>query len=366
MDIKGLLKQLEDEGQVSRILANPLAQFGTANRSYLGATILPEKTVTENKYREEGIKFRSIIANNGTRYSPVQLKGGIHVASFDVELSNSDIGSQFTGADYDALLNMLLRAGSDGTITTQAMVQILNWIDWTINRPLVERNEKMRWDALVDASIVLTGDDGYTETVSLSNPSGHRVAAAAAWSNDANDPMDDIMLGVEKLAEKGYTVNRIFAGQPVITKLQKNEKMRQRSGTVAIIGGVSAGLPARSSVTAINGIMSDNDLPPIEPYNLQYRTQESNGYFLKRDVVVMVATTGQDAVIDLGDDEPLVVQDTLGYTAVGRPTGQAAPGRASYVAEHSNKPPRIEAEGWQTSLPVVTEPEAVYVITSIT
>jgi hypothetical protein len=30
-----------------------------------------------------------------------------------------------------------------------------------------------------------------------------------------------------------------------------------------------------------------------------------------------------------------------------------------------DKPPRVESEGWQTSLPVLMEPEAVVVINSI-
>jgi hypothetical protein len=35
-------------------------------------------------------------------------------------------------------------------------------------------------------------------------------------------------------------------------------------------------------------------------------------------------------------------------------------------AEHKeDKPPRIEAQGWQTSLPVITEPEAIGVLTGI-
>ena len=44
---------------------------------------------------------------------------------------------------------------------------------------------------------------------------------------------------------------------------------------------------------------------------------------------------------------------------------QAAPGRVIRSEAFESKPPRIEAEGWQTSLPVVTDPEAVAVIESI-
>ena len=78
-----------------------------------------------------------------------------------------------------------------------------------------------------------------------------------------------------------------------------------------------------------------------------------------------MATTGQDESIDLGDTNSLMVANTLGYTALGRAAGQAMPGRVLRMEAFENKPPRIEAEGWQTSLPVITNPEAIAVITSI-
>ena len=78
----------------------------------------------------------------------------------------------------------------------------------------------------------------------------------------------------------------------------------------------------------------------------------------------MLATTGRDATLDLGDSEQLLT-DTLGYTAIGRAAGQAQPGRVVRMEAFDNKPPRIEGEAWQTSLPVITEPEAIGVIAAI-
>jgi hypothetical protein len=86
--------------------------------------------------------------------------------------------------------------------------------------------------------------------------------------------------------------------------------------------------------------------------------------------MVLVATTGRDESIDLGDFDPSVaspelVADTIGYVGVGRAAGQSAPGRHVVVNAYENKPPRIEGEAWQTSFPVITEPEAIYIIKSI-
>jgi len=367
MDLIGLLQALADDGSLDFIMHNPLAQFGTKSRKYLGATLLPEKTVTHNKFREEGVKFRSVIANSGTRYSPVQLKGNVLTAGFDVELSYSDIGSQLKGQEYDALINMLRRFDSmQGEIGMQAMLAITGWIEATLNRPLVELNEKLRMDCLVDAQCVLVGDNGYTETVQYSDPSGHRFAAADSWADDTKDPMDDLALVADKFSEKGYVAKRCLAPRPVITALMKNEQMRKRAGTLAITGGTVVGQSARVSMAALNAIMTDNGLPPIEPYDLRYTTAEGSGYMLKRDVMLFTAETDEEMPIDLGDGELMTLENLQGYTAIGFGAGQISAGRTLFTETHRDKPPRIEGQAWQASLPVVTQPEGIIVIKDIT
>jgi len=366
MSVLALVEQMIRDGSFNQVVNNPAAQFGPAGRVYLGATLLPERPVQENAYTEEGIRYRSIIANDGTRYSPVQKKKGVLVGSFEVRLGNSDIGSEFTSADYDALLRILRRAGNNN-IPMEAVTRLIRWADTTLNRPLLEKNEKMRWEAIVDASVVRQGDNNYVETVPLSAPTGHRPNAGAAWSTDATDPMDDILALAEVIKGKGYEINRMIAGSTVIAKLVNNGTMRERAGTLSIISGTVAGQPGRVSRARLDDMMRENGLPPIEEYNLQYRTSTGSGYFLKRDVFVMVATTGQEEVLDFGDSEQIPpVQDTLGYTAVGRAAGQEDPGRVTHIEAFANKPPRIEGEAWQTSFPVITEPEAIGVIKSIT
>jgi len=60
-----------------------------------------------------------------------------------------------------------------------------------------------------------------------------------------------------------------------------------------------------------------------------------------------------------------VAENVLGYFAIGRPVGQPDSGRVIRMQAYEDKPPRIEAEGWQTGLPVVTDPEALTTITGI-
>jgi hypothetical protein len=202
--------------------------------------------------------------------------------------------------------------------------------------------------------------------VSYSNPTNHRAAAGGTWSNDNYDPWADIMTQAELLASKGYRVTRIIMGTPVLSILSNNDKIKARTGIPVVnVGGTLAVAGLSASREAINAAFAADGLPAVEVYDRQYRTQTGTGYFLARGTVVMVGTTGREEEIDLGDTAPVVVGNTLGYTAIGRAVGQAAPGRVLHVESFTNKPPRVIAEAWATSLPVVMNPEAIATIHTI-
>lgn len=374
MDIRGIVSSLAQSNVFYQLINDPLAQFGPPNANYLGAELLPEKRVETNEYTEQAIRYRTVIANDATRYSPVQKKGNVLSGSMKVSLGNSDTGSELTGADYDALIKLIEQsrstAGAPGGNVDRpgmmAMEQILKWVDLTLNRPLLELNEYQRWQALANASVVRQGDDGYTETVTYPNPTGHRVSVGGTWSNNSYDPYTDLMAKVEFLATKGFTVNRIVSGSDVRSILSLNAKMTARVGRLGVTAGSVVNNPAgRATLAEINEAFGRDNLPPLELYDRQYRTQTTTGYFAPRGTMFLFATTGRDASIDRGDLEPLTMENTLGYTAVGRATGQSAPGRVVRTEAFENKPPRIEGEAWQTSLPVIQEPEAVVVLSGI-
>lgn len=389
IDVRGVVEYMVGEAIFSQLINNPLAQFGMVDRPYLGPSLLPELEVPQNEYKEEKIRYRSIVANDGTRYSPVQKKGSVLSGSFLVSLGNSDIGSELTAQDYDAFIRLIERTtgqqGVNGGGVTrpsmQAMQNLINWSENTLSVPLQEKNELQRWQALVSAQVIRTGDNGYREVVTYPNPTGHRVAAAGQWSNNSYDPLADIMTGVRFMASLGYTVNRIITGTDVLTILSANQQIRQRLGIASIANGTIVGLAATANRQQINDLLARESLPMIETYDLKYRTQNGSGYFFPRGSWFMAATTGRDASIDLGDvqnlfmrtkdgdaddnGDSITLRDTLGYTGVGRAAGQSEPGRIILVESFTNKPPRVEGESWQTSLPVVTEPEAIYCINSI-
>lgn len=363
MDIGGLINGMIADGSIARLAINPRAQFGRPTRRYIGAERLPERLVDVNEYVEDKISYRTVVANDGSRYSPVQKKGSVLTGSFRVSLADQDIGSELTGRDYDQLIKLLrgvVVQNTAGTVESMAaIVQVTNWADTTLNLPLVEKVEKARWEGFTHGETVLTGDNGYEETIKYPSIPELRLTATDAWTDDTIDPFEIIFNLAQAMTDRGITPKSIVTGRSAYSKFARNKQVRARVGRVALSAGVLKGTTGRATLAEVNANLQEDAMPPIELYDLQYRTQTGSGFFLDRDAMVMFGATGRDETIDLGDGQFETVEDTLGYAAVGLAVGQGAPGRIIKVYPKDNKPPRVDGEAWQASLPVITEPEAV-------
>lgn len=357
-----IVEQMRSDGTIDTIMRNPSAQFGRPARRYLGATLLPEVMKPKNEYREESIRFRTVVASDGTRYSPAQLRAGELFASFLVELGNSDIKRELNGQDYDALLRYL-----DSQQDMSAIAAVTQWLDTTVNLAHAENAERQRWEAIVGAAVSRVGDNNYVETVNYSNPGGHRAAAAAAWSTNTTDIWDNIHVMGDLLKSKGYSIGRIVTSTAVVGIMAKNATVKSRAGHVIVnTTGQIQGAPGRASAAAINATLSEDGLPPIEVYDLQFRNQTATKRFMPANVMCFFAAGDRDPALDFGDNEELFnFGSIIGYHAVGVPAGHGTPGRVVDLEVKTNKPPRIIAESWMTHLPVITEPEGMAVITGI-
>lgn len=366
MDLMTLVTRMVTDGSVARISRNPLAQFGPEARPYLGANLLPEREVQENGYTEDTIRYKTVIANDGSRYSPVQIKdSGAMTGSFTVILGNQDIGRTFTGRDFDAFLD-LLRRSTGGRPNQQAVLQLTNWLDVVVNRALIELEEKQRWELIVGAQTIRSGDNGFSETVTIPNPANHRAAAGGVWSNDSYDPYDDIVAMVDLLVSKGYVCNRIITSRKVMNILARNTKMSEKitNRIVVVNGALETTGQTRVTRAELNSLFQADGIPVPETYDLTYNTMAATARFLNENSMVFISTTGRDENL-ITSSTIEVIPDTLGYTAIGRAVGQAGPGRVIKMYPRDDKPPRIEAQGWQTAFPVITEPEAIAVIHTI-
>lgn len=363
MDILGLLEAAEAE--VQTVVSNPLAMLGPPEQPNLGLQLMPERLVDENMFTETRINYKTIVANNGTRYSPVQIKGGAMVGEFDVKLFSSDIGAQLTAQDYEAILKILRRySGSD--IPMQAMMNLLRWVDKSLVQPLVVKNERMVWECVVDAAVPIEGDDGFKDTILISNPTGHRVASGD-WADPTYDPMIDIYARADHLKSKGIRPVRQIAGTPVVNQLLNHPKVKTAArGFITVESGALVGSENRLTLRGFNEFLAENELPPIEKYDKTYNVQNGpSRHFLKRDVWVMIGETDTSEEIPVEDGDPLVIANTLGYTGIGRNAGYDDPGRMVKTEAFDGKAPHIDGESWQESFPVNQNPEAVEVLKDI-
>jgi len=368
--VNSLLERLKAQSVLIDTVNYPRLQFGPRNRRYYFSQVLPEKPVPRNQYREEEISYKTVMPNSGTRYSPVVIKGGARVGSFLVELGESDIGSEFTGQAFDALIDKL---GQD-TLTSmqEAEEQLVNFTDRTIGRALAEYREKQRADAIVKARIIRKGANNYQEIVDIPNPDGHRVTIPSGtvsnptgWYNDAYDPIVDIREKINWLrTEKGLIATNCVTSMKLKMRLASLPKVQAYGGGVTVIQGNLFGSGPNGTPGVVDLAFAKNDIPQLETYDLRFFNGDgSSERFMDETAFVILCETGRDTAIDLGNDEPIPLYNTIGYTAIGRPVGEAQPGVTNRAIYKDDKPPRIEMQGWQTSLPVVQDPEAIAVFT---
>lgn len=374
MDIGRLIRELEASGQIAGIMTNNRAQFGPSNQQLIGADLLPERNVDRNSYREEGIKFRTFAANPSTRYSPVLFVDGALASSFLVELGESDFGQTLDSNVYDSLR----REMAAGTIE-QASERLLKFTA-TANDALIQRNHIWRMQALVDAKIKAKHGNVQFQ-VDFANPLGHRVtvpsgtkAAPTGWHDPDYDIIADIIAMIEMLARKGLTVSRMMTSSKLMRVMLTNKKSREyMNSIVAVPTADGTGIRATSTArqlnrTAFEDILRENTNTLFSSFEINdqvYHTRNGTKRYFPADALMFVCSTGrtEEYAPEGEDDEVLIVPDTLGYFGVGTAAGQDSPGRViTLEAITKKKPPRVENEAWQTSGPVVTEPEAIAVI----
>lgn len=367
-----LLDSLKQSSQLSDLMNDPSAQFGTGEEPYLGAQLLPEQLRDENMYKETQIKYRSFLAQAGSYYSPAQLSpSGELIGSFNVELGKKDTADQVTAQDYNNLMKLLNRKAS-----REAILAALRWYDNHILRPHLDLNEKERWDAIINASVERLGSNGYRELVEYPNPQGHRPPAIsggyqanpAGWyeTDGSYDPFEDVFMMVDLLDKKGYRVNRIVTGgRKLISVMAKNPTVRERTSRITInTSGQIEAQPGRATKAQIDAYLNEEGIPPIEIYRKTYHTRDSGEkLFVPDNKLVFICSTGRTQPVDLGSRGVLELENTLGYYGIGVPAGQITPGRIVNTEERKLYPTGFYAESIEIGLPVILHPEAIAVLT---
>lgn len=376
--IETLIAQLKAENAFSISANDPTLQFTVGRTALLFSSVLPERTVTSNVYRDDSIRFRTMIANDSTRYSPPQKKNGMLMGSVSVELGDSDTASEMSMQMYESFINTL-----DRGITQEALASLLRFFQSTVSEPMAILREKHRVDAIGNGYVVRKGANRFQETVRFLSPAGHRLTvpsgtagAPAGWYNPAYSILNDLKAAKRFLEGKGYRISRIITSSDIMNDCFMINTEIKSWGLLTVQapnGAQGVTLQTRPDQVSISNALAAIGVPDPIIYDAGYYTQanedsanaaERQGYikFMENRFVIL-CETGRDESIDLGADEPLIQFDTLGYTGIGKATGQLTPGVATKVENFTGKDARIEAMAWQTSFPVINEPEGYLVFT---
>lgn len=377
-----LYEELQEDRYFERIALNPQAQFGSEDQPILGATILPERLVEQNSFEETQVRYRVQPALDNNRYSPTQKQANGHlIGSFRVDLGHTDTQKEFTGKDHDDLIKLLARDSDE-----EAMMRVIRWTDNELVRPHTIKNEIQRWQALLKAEVVRRTNDGQMEPIAYYRPDSHYVEVASGttgapqgWYNNTYDPFDDIELGVETLEGLGYAVTAAYSTGYLARVLRRNAKVIGRSTSITVdANGQIMSTTNRVSNAVLDEVMLDESYPAITRYNGGYESPSGFQRYMQvdpdADYLLLVGSTQRRYELatdyvgvtgtDVGEftDGAIVLDNTLGYYAVGRNVGFATSGRTIHTWPQEKKPKGMGGESYQTGLPVIGDPQAYYVI----
>lgn len=369
MNLTELIAWLIAEGEFDRITQDPGAQFGLQPETYLGAGILPEQSINDDIVREQGMRYRSIIANDAARFSPVQLKqGAIQFGSMFAKMAESDVGKEYTGQDFENLRKLLVQGGNG-----EARLRFLGWLDREVNQSLLRNNEKHRWDALVNFSITRLGDNGYVETTAYTEPTGHNRQIAASWETKTagvsdNDPFDDLFGLFEDARDKNVIFTRVIMSSATQFKLLRNTKVQDRAqfGQAGFVPPNDSIFRSPMAIPRLTSAFVNEGFPAPEVFDGTYEDDNGTMRYLPEGKILFIGQTGRAEQIDPVEGDTFYVANTLGYTGIGIPALRDVPGRViTTKVVDDDKPGMISCKGWQTSLPVILDPEKRYVLNSV-
>lgn len=365
-DLLGLISYLLEQREFQRIANNLLMQWGPENRPLLGPEFLPPRFLEENEGTISKVRIRSVAAKDKSRYSPAPKVGRTQMfGKIRYRLGDSALLEEFTGADYDGLVRWL-----DRNLPMEAAARLLGLFRDALVKSLVEHDELKIWESIQTNAVTLRGDNGYFSYEEGPNLSAHFVdVSAEPWTEEDVDPWDHIFNAVNTLVDLGFDKGgiRLVYTNKVANALRRNPNTATRAGKSVIItngsGQVTASrLRTMVSNTDLTGLFEGEGLQAPREYDRRIGTETGELRAYAEGHMSLIASTGMSEEVRFNQDDPSdvqVVEDVLGFLGVGKPPGQQTPMRETFVRAYTQQTDkRIEAEGAQTTGPVILFPQA--------
>jgi hypothetical protein len=378
-----------------KITRSNFLQFGTDDQPYVFQTLLPEQLKSKNQYSEGQIEYRSALAASGSSYSPTEInKGGNIIGAWDVKVGFTNQKDTLDVATYEMIHDILALSDDAANMSNveSAGESVLDWTSQNIVKPQMDLNEVHRGNAIIDAQMIRTGANGYSETVLYPNPTGMRVfipggtiAAPAGWYAPAAsnyDPMTDIISIQSAARAKGLEIVRIISSWSAKLAFMMQPTIRAQFAGVALAPGTTgsiqvSSLPNMVDEDGVDALLRRWRLPKWETYDKTYNYRDATNLLQTRrfmdrvdgtgktyDPIILVCRTRRNYIVTLPAPIGQVnLTNVLGYFAIGRCVGHQNPGRIlNRSLEDKLHPPSFTAEVIQESLPVLQAPESFYVL----
>lgn len=360
-DLKTMLEHLYERGDLEEVRQDARVQFGPPEKERLGATIMPEEDKNSNIFREDHIRFHEFgAARLSDRKSPPQVEDRREeVGSYMVELATMSNAGEFDSDSYDNVKAAL----QEDNITQEALAEVVDFFA-SLNESLAKKAEVQRWDCLITGSVDKmdgTSLDYPHKDETVSEVGQDHIQDAAVKFDGNSDPLQVFENAADLLEAQNYPLGRVIMSKKARRALLRNTNL------VQAYFGTDLGDNRRSlRVSQLNELMDEHDLPEIETYDVRYRDADGNWErYLDEEAVLFLGETGEERILDVGEQQPRILPNVVGYYAIGIPAGESQATKVLNAEVDPTYPPSISGQAVQVGLPVLQDPFAVVVRTNV-
>jgi hypothetical protein len=372
-DLLGLISYLRERREFQRIANNLLMQWGPQNQPLLGPEFLPPRFLDENEGTIDRVRIRSSAAKDKSRYSPAPKMGRAQMfGSIRYRLGDSGKLEEFTGPDYEGIVKWL-----NQNLSMEAAARLLGLFRDMLVKSLVEHDELKTWEAIQTNAVTHRGDNGYFQYENGPDLTDNFMdVSAEPWTDEDSDPWEHIFTAVNTLVDLGFDKGgiRIVYTNKVANALRRNPHTATRAGKSVIVTNGSGQVTASRLTTMVSnadltGLFEGEGLQAPREYDRRIGTETGELRAYAEGHMSLIASTGMNEEVRFNQDDPSdvrVINDVLGFLGVGKPPGQPTPMRETFVRAYTEQTDkRIEAEGAQTTGPVILMPQARVEISGI-
>lgn len=251
------------------------------------------------------------------------------------------IGQQYVLGEYDTLR---LRANA-----AQSIRDLFLRDGERIARQIQTRLEFARADALVNGSVTIA-EKGVQATVDFNRSASHSVTAGVAWTDHVNATViDDLQSWADTYStDNGERPGTALASTAIIGHMLRNKQVGAHVYPLAAT-------PPQVTLTQLNQVLADFDLPPITRFDAQAKRNGVAQRFVPADKLLLLPADGSEMGATLWGTTAESLEPDYGIA----PGEQ--PGIVVGAFKQKTTPVRVFTIGAAIAMPILAQPDLSFV-----